>query len=56
MKRQISQVAFNLSGGGWYAQGYSGKGGSAEPKESASSTPSSTGGCCGGACACKPGA
>ena len=24
MTRQISKVAFNMSGGGWYAQGYSG--------------------------------
>lgn len=53
MKRQISQVAFNLSGGGWYAQGYSDKGAS-PAKES---TPSAgSGGCCGGGCACKPGA
>ena len=66
MTRQISQVAFNLSGGGWYAQGYSGKGSKEAPvvskeslaaaKESASSTPSTAGGCCGGGCACKPGA
>lgn len=51
MKRQISKVAFNLSGGGWYAQGYSDKG--PAPKEAA---PSTSGGCCGGGCACKPGA
>jgi putative FmdB family regulatory protein len=62
MTRQISQVAFNLSGGGWYAQGYSGKGAPsvskeslAAAKESAASTPSTAGGCCGGGCACKPG-
>jgi putative FmdB family regulatory protein len=54
MKRQISQVAFNLSGGGWYAQGYSDKGSSSQSKE-ASPAPS-PGGCCGGGCACKPGA
>ncbi len=70
MTRQISRVAFNMSGGGWYAQGYSGKGapaaakeGSAAAKEapaaakeSVPSTPSNAGGCCGGGCACKPGA
>ena len=58
MTRQISEVAFNLSGGGWYAQGYSRKGGAGAAKESATkeSAPSSSGGCCGGACACKPGA
>jgi putative FmdB family regulatory protein len=53
MNRQISKVAFNLSGGGWYAQGYSDKASSGSSKES---TSSSAGGCCGGACACKPGA
>ena len=26
MKRQISRTAFNLAGGGWHAQGYSGTG------------------------------
>ena len=70
MTRQISQVAFNMSGGGWYAQGYSGKDSSpalkeaspaakeapAAAKESTSSVPSTTGGCCSGSCACKPGA
>jgi putative FmdB family regulatory protein len=71
MTRQISRVAFNMSGGGWYAQGYSDKGapgkdspgkdspGKEAPpvgKESAPSTPSTEGGCCGGGCACKPGA
>ena len=70
MTRQISAVAFNLSGGGWYAQGYSGKGATAPAKESpaaakesaapakesTASAPSSAGGCCGGGCACKPGA
>lgn len=34
MTRQISKVAFNMSGGGWYAQGYSGKGAPAPGKES----------------------
>jgi len=53
MQRQISKVAFNLSGGGWYAQGYSDKGGpAATAKEPAAP---SGGGCCGGGCACKPG-
>lgn len=56
MKRQISQVAFNLSGGGWYAQGYSDKGASSASKDAAPPAPASTGGCCGGSCACKPGA
>ncbi len=51
MQRQISQVAFNLSGGGWFAQGYAGEKG---PEKT---TPApAAGGCCGGACACKPGA
>lgn len=58
MTRQISTVAFNLSGGGWYAQGYSDKGGpsreAAPPAKEA--TPPAGGGCCGGGCACKPGA
>ncbi len=53
MTRQISQVAFNLSGGGWYAQGYSDKG--AAPAKEPTPAPAS-GGCCGGGCACKPGA
>ena len=70
MTRQISQVAFNLLGGGWYAQGYSGKGAPkdakeapaatkeapAATKEAAPSAPASPGGGCGGGCACKPGA
>lgn len=54
MQRQISTVAFNLTGGGWYAQGYSGKGSAPAAKESAA--PAAAGGCCGGGCACKPGA
>jgi putative FmdB family regulatory protein len=52
MTRQISEVAFNLAGGGWYAQGYSHKGNSGASKDSA---PASAG-CCGGGCACKHGA
>jgi putative FmdB family regulatory protein len=63
MTRQISKVAFNMSGGGWYAEGYSAKEGSAPSKgvpvpskETAPSTPSTEGGCCSGGCACKPGA
>jgi putative FmdB family regulatory protein len=66
MTRQLSKVAFNMSGGGWYAQGYSGKGAPAEGKEAPAaakesstpakdSTPAAPGGCCSG-CACKPGA
>lgn len=54
MTRQISEVAFNLSGGGWYAQGYSHR---SEQGASAKEAPApSGGGCCGGACACKQGA
>jgi len=66
MQRQISTVAFNLTGGGWYAQGYSGKGAPAVSKESLAAAkeaapakdaaPAKPGGCCGGGCACKPGA
>lgn len=47
MKRQISRTAFNLSGGGWHAQGYSGS--APGKKEAAPEAPK--GGCSGG-CAC----
>lgn len=53
MKRQLSAPAFNLAGGGWYANGYSGRGG--ESKTPAKDTAAPSGGCCGGGCACKTG-
>ncbi|NTV76013.1 MAG: zinc ribbon domain-containing protein, partial [Holophaga sp.] len=37
MKRQISRTAFNLSGGGWHAQGYSGS--APEKKEAGPEAP-----------------
>jgi len=58
MQRQISQVAFNLTGGGWYKQGYSDKGAAAPAQDSAPAkdpAPPAGGSCCSG-CACKPGA
>ena len=54
MQRQISQVAFSLSGDGWYAQGYSNKEGKkgepSSPTETTAPAVPSTGGCCGGSC------
>lgn len=52
MKRQLSAAAFNLSGGGWYAQGYgAGKGGGAASAPEAPKPAAPRGGCAGG-CAC----
>ena len=55
MQRQISVTSFNLAGGGWHAQGYSG--GPAKPEPSAAPaaappTPSPAPGGCAGGCAC----
>jgi len=50
MKRQISRTAFNLSGGGWHAQGYSGS--APEKKETAPEAPAAPKGGCSGGCAC----
>ncbi|HNX94260.1 MAG TPA: zinc ribbon domain-containing protein [Holophaga sp.] len=49
MKRQLSTVAFNLAGGGWYAQGYSASGNTATaPAAPATPAPAMGGGCCAG--------
>ncbi|BDU71097.1 FmdB family zinc ribbon protein [Mesoterricola silvestris] len=50
MKRQISRTAFNLAGGGWHAQGYSGP--APEKKEAAPAPSSAPKGGCAGGCAC----
>jgi len=53
MRRQISVAAFNLSGDGWYAQGYSGgkKPGTAKDTSAGASNEApaaSSSGCCSG--------
>ena len=50
MKRQISRAAFNLAGGGWHSQGYSGSAPEKKPVETESSPAPKTG--CAGGCAC----
>lgn len=54
MKRMISRAAFNLAGGGWHSQGYSGGAPEKKAPESEPSTPATPApktGCAGG-CAC----
>lgn len=49
MKRQLSAAAFNLSGGGWYAEGYSASGKTATaPAAPTTPAPAAGGGCCAG--------
>ncbi len=52
MKRQISRTAFNLAGGGWHAQGYSGPAPDKKAGDAAPSPSPSGGGCSG--CPCHP--
>ena len=50
MKRLISRTAFNLAGGGWHSQGYSGA--APEKKAAESEPPAAPKGGCAGGCAC----
>ena len=50
MKRLISRAAFNLAGGGWHSQGYSGP--APEKKSSDPEPPAAPKGGCAGGCAC----
>lgn len=53
MKRQLSVAAFALGGGGWFSEGYTGKGGAKAEAAPAPAAPApTTGGGCGGGCAC----
>jgi len=59
VKRKLSLTSFQLSGGGWYSQGYAKKGSGGGSESSApstapekTSTASAPAHGCGGACAC----